>query len=106
MFEEDTEAGSEGIEENLSYRVTELNVNSQEYNEVYVNQTDITSGKYNEEVSVDGTITGNSANESYDAVSPVYQVDETGQVIFRNRCSEYNKRELHISKKNVVRENK
>ena len=99
VFENDSTAGTSGIDEDLYYQVTELNVNSQEYNDVHVNQTDIVSQKYNETVSNDGTITGNTENEQYDAESPVYQVSETGQVIFYNRCSAYNKRELHIQKK-------
>lgn len=98
VFEEDTTAGSRGIGENLYYQVTELNVNSQEYNEIYINRTDIVSVGGKEEVSQDGTITGNETNRVYNAPSPVYQVSETGQVIFYNRCSEYNKRELHIKK--------
>lgn len=98
VFEEDTTAGSSGIDENLYYQVTELNVNSQEYNEIYINRTDIFSVGEKEEVSQDGTITGNETNRVYSAPSPVYQVSETGRVIFYNRCSEYNKRELHIKK--------
>lgn len=98
VFEGDTTAGSSGIDENLYYQVTELNVNSQEYNEIYINRTDIFSVGEKEEVSQDGTITGNETNRVYSASSPVYQVSETGQVIFYNRCSEYNKRELHIKK--------
>lgn len=98
VFEEDKAAGSSGIDENLYYKVTELNVNSQEYNEIYINRTDIFSVGEKEEVSQDGTITGNETNQVYNAPSPVYQVSETGQVIFYNRCSEYNKRELHIKK--------
>ncbi|GAA6493581.1 hypothetical protein K280104A7_31450 [Candidatus Bariatricus faecipullorum] len=98
VFEEDKAAGSSGIGENLYYQVTELDVNSQEYNEIYINRTDIFSVGVKEEVSQDGTIMGNDTNQVYSAPSPVYQVSETGQVIFYNRCSEYNKRELHIKK--------
>lgn len=98
VFEEDTTAGSSGIDENSYYQVTELNVNSQEYNEIYINQTNIRSEGYDETISDDGTISGNEENKEYSAASPVYQVSETGRVIFYNRCSEYNKRELHIKK--------
>ena len=98
VFEKDTTAGSSGIDENLYYKVTELNVNSQEYNEIYINQTNIRSEGYDETISDDGTISGNEENKEYSAASPVYQVSETGRVIFYNRCSEYNKRELHIKK--------
>lgn len=98
IFEEDSEAGSNGIDENLCYRVTELNVNSQEYNEIYINQTTIRSEGYDETVNDDGTISGNEQNKVYHAESPIYQVSDTGRVIFYNRCSEYNKRELHIRK--------
>ena len=98
VFEEDSSAGTQGIDENLFYKVTELNVNSQEYNDVRVNQTNIVSEKYDETISDDGTISGNSTNDKYDAESPIYKVNETGQVIFYNRCSAYNKRELHITK--------
>ena len=98
VFEEDENEGTNGIDENLYYQVTELNVNSQEYNYIIINQTDIVSIGFDETVSNDGTITGNEENKVYSASSPIYQVSETGRVIFYNRCSAYNKRELHIEK--------
>ena len=98
VFEEDTATGTDGIDENLYYKVTELNLNSHEYNEVKINSTEIVSEDREENVSQDGVITGNATNQQYDAPSPVYQVADTNSVIFRNRCSAYNQRELHIKK--------
>lgn len=98
VFEEDTATGTDGIDENLYYQVTELNLNSHEYNEVKINSTEIVSEDREENVSQDGVITGNATNQQYDAPSPVYQVADTNSVIFRNRCSAYNQRELHIKK--------
>ena len=69
-----------GLEENKNYRVQELDVSNDKYDQVLIN------GK-------------NATNQSGNVISSVATVDSRPWVTFTNKCSEENSRKLCITKK-------
>lgn len=69
-----------GLEENKNYRVQELDVSNDKYDQVLIN------GK-------------NATNQSGNVISSVATVDSRPWVTFTNKCSEKNSRKLCITKK-------
>lgn len=69
-----------GLEENKNYRVQELDVSNDKYDQVLIN------GK-------------NATNQSGNVISSVATVDSRSWVTFTNKCSEENSRKLCITKK-------
>lgn len=77
-----------GIEENRKYYVEEVDVKSDEFDQVFVNNTSVTD-YYDDQ----------SSNTTYTATSSKETVVKRPQVTFKNSCSAKNKRTLSIEKK-------
>lgn len=76
------------IEENRKYYVQEVDIKSDEFDKVYVNNTSVTN-HYNDE----------STKTHFTAESDKETVAKRPQVTFKNSCSAQNKRTLSIEKK-------